>query len=472
MTVHRLRLPLLLLAVAALRLCYIHLLWSDEDYHLTAALQILHGRVPYKDFWYDKPPLAALYYTLINALPGWPLRLLDVAYVLAACWLAYRLACTWWTRREGEAAALLLAFFTTFYLPAAVIPFAVDALLLVPHLAAILLAKQRRPLACGLVCAVGLLVNTKAIFIAAVCALWLASELPLFALGIAAPLAVAACVGWASGALPSFYLQVWQWGLLYAAGSSLPNATVLALRHCLDWLAFHATLLAGLLVMYPSQTRDERLKFGGWFALSAASLLLGNHFAPRYFLQLLPVMVITASHGIVIALHRWKRLSVVVLALLLIAPTIRFGSRYATLFADNLAHREPHWSDVALDLDSQNVAARIRALAKPGDTLFVWGYRPDMYVCTRMLPAGRFWDSQPLTGVPADRHLSVSEAVYAGPAAQNRQELVRTRPTFIVDGLGLLNPHLAPAVYPEVQAWLSNYNLVGTTQLSRIYRRR
>jgi hypothetical protein len=89
-----------------------------------------------------------------------------------------------------------------------------------------------------------------------------------------------------------------------------------------------------------------------------------------------------------------------------------------------------------------------------------------------MLPAGRFWDSQPLTGVPADRHLSVSEAVYAGPAAQNRQELVRTRPTFIVDGLGLLNPHLAPAVYPEVQAWLSNYNLVGTTQLSRIYRRR
>jgi hypothetical protein len=144
MSLNRLRLPLLLLFVAALRLCHIHLLWSDEDYHLTAALQILHGRIPYKDFWYDKPPLAAVYYILIGALPGWPLRLLDVAYVLAACWLAYCLATAWWSEREGRAAALLLAFFTTFYLPAAVIPFAVDALLLVPHLAAILLAQQRR----------------------------------------------------------------------------------------------------------------------------------------------------------------------------------------------------------------------------------------------------------------------------------------------------------------------------------------
>jgi hypothetical protein len=183
-------------------------------------------------------------------------------------------------------------------------------------------------------------------------------------------------------------------------------------------------------------------------------------------------MVIAASHGIVIALQRWKRPAVVVVALLLLAPTIRFGSRYALLFADNLAQREPNWSDAALDLDSQHVAAQIRALAKPGDTLFVWGYRPDMYVYTRLLPPGRFSDSQPLTGVPADRHLSASEAVYAGPAAQDRQELVRTQPTFIVDGLGLLNPHLAPGVYPEVQTWLANYDLVSTTRLSRIYRRK
>jgi hypothetical protein len=460
----RLRSPILwlaaLVALAALRLCYIHLLWADEDYHLAAALQILHGRIPYKDFWYDKPPLAALYYTLIGAYSGWPLRLLDTAYILSACLLAYRLASTWWSNVEGRIAALLLAFFTTFYLPSAVIPFAVDALLLVPHLAAILFAKQRRPLLCGIACAVGLLINTKAIFIVAVCALWLMADLPLLLLGIAAPLALAAIAGWLLGALPAFYLQVWQWGLLYAAGAAVPNALMLDTRRLLDWFGFHAALIAGFFAI-----SKNRFKLLTWFGFSFLALTLGNHFAPRYFLQLLPVMVIAASHGIVLACQRWRRLAPAVLAVLLLIPAIRFGPRYALL-------DKPNWVDAALDLDSQRAAALIQTMAKPGDTLFVWGYRPDIYVYTRLLPPGLFWDSQPLTGVPADRHLTISQPVLAGPAAANRRQLIRTIPTFVVDGLGLLNPALRPAAYPEIEAWLAGYQLAGETKLSRIYRRK
>ncbi|MGH8102743.1 MAG: hypothetical protein ACREIW_15715, partial [Chthoniobacterales bacterium] len=48
---------MLVVALACLRLCHVHLLWSDEDYHLAAAIHILDGKVPYRDFWYDKPPL-------------------------------------------------------------------------------------------------------------------------------------------------------------------------------------------------------------------------------------------------------------------------------------------------------------------------------------------------------------------------------------------------------------------------------
>ncbi len=107
----------------------------------------------------------------------------------------------------------------------------------------------------------------------------------------------------------------------------------------------------------------------------------------------------------------------------------------------------------------------------PGDTLFVWGYRPDIYVYTRMVSDGRFWDSQPLTGVAADRHLYATSAIYGGPAAANRMELTRSRPTWVVDGLGLLNPRLAPDRYPEVRDWLSHYKLVGRTKLSLIYHR-
>jgi hypothetical protein len=89
-----------------------------------------------------------------------------------------------------------------------------------------------------------------------------------------------------------------------------------------------------------------------------------------------------------------------------------------------------------------------------------------------MVPAGLFWDSQPLTGVPADRHLSVSNAIYSGPAASNRQKLVRSHPTFVVDGLSILNPNLKPSVYPELRGWLAEYKLVDQTKSCLIYKRR
>ena len=41
----------------------------------------------------------------------------------------------------------------------------------------------------------------------------------------------------------------------------------------------------------------------------------------------------------------------------------------------------------------------------------------------------------------------------------------------MVDGLGLLNPRLAPAVYPEIREWLKQYRVVARTGLSVVYRR-
>src|SRR5947209_4427562 len=109
----------LVVLLSCFRFAHVHLLWADEDYHIAAALQILHGKVPYRDFWYDKPPLSALYYILIGARAGWPLRVLDAGYVVLACGFAYNLAKALWSEAEGIAAALFLAFYTTFYLPSA-----------------------------------------------------------------------------------------------------------------------------------------------------------------------------------------------------------------------------------------------------------------------------------------------------------------------------------------------------------------
>jgi hypothetical protein len=83
--------------------------------------------------------------------------------------------------------------------------------------------------------------------------------------------------------------------------------------------------------------------------------------------------------------------------------------------------------------------------------------------------ASRFWDSQALTGVPADRHLRDTLAVMPEDAARNRREFAASRPKFVVDSLSLENPRLAMEVYPELRAWLGQYEVVGRTGMSLVY---
>jgi hypothetical protein len=253
--------------------------------------------------------------------------------------------------------------------------------------------------------------------------------------------------------------------MLYTRDAASGSAAAIGLKRSVNWLAFHAALVAGLVITL----RQERFKLTSWLVLSAAALLLGNHFAPRYFFQILPVMVIGGARGLVLGLDRYGRPMRIAVALLLLAPLIRFGPRYVTLTWDNIHQRQPRWSDAALDLDSQKTALLLNRMKQPSATLFVWGYRPDIYVYTRLMPPGRFWDSQALDGVPADRHLESSQSADNSLALANRTQLVQTRPTFIVDGLGLLNPKLALGQFPEVATWLGGYQLVGETGLSRIY---
>ena len=459
-----------IIVLALLRLCHIHLLWADEDYHLAAAINILHGKIPYRDFWYDKPPFAALFYLLIAGYPGWPLRVLDAGYVLVACYVTFRLSKALWGIAEGYLAALLLAFFLAFYLPSAVIPFAADALMIVPHLAAIYFAQQRSPLWSGCFAGIAFLANPKAVFVLAACVVWLPAQSLTVIAGFTEPLVFAFWIAIWSGAWSGYVEQVWRWGWIYAQGSPVSNPFRTGLVRTLDWAGFHAAPVSAAAFAFTRFSRSQKTKFGSWILLSFFAVALGTRFAPHYFLQLLPPVVIAASRGIALAWDRYGRRAAVVFAVLALVPFVRFGPRYAALALDNLRGLPPQWSDVAMDLDSQAAASKIRGLSRASDTLFVWGYRPDIYVYTRLVSDSRFWDSQPLTGVPADRHLSATTPIYSAPAQKNREQLVQSHPTFLVDGLGLLNPKLQPSVYPELRPWLAHYKLVARTKLCLIYR--
>jgi len=167
-----------------------------------------------------------------------------------------------------------------------------------------------------------------------------------------------------------------------------------------------------------------------------------------------------------------------------LVPIVRFGPRYLTLAADEVTGSAIRWADVALNRDSQLVASevvsrmdkRYRA-GGPGHPngakadLLVWGYRPDLFVYTRLPAATRFLDSQLLTGVLADRHLTQTH-VSLPEAAENRVALISSHPAFIVDGLGPLNPALAIQRYPELLSWLGGYEVVLRTPYSIVYERK
>jgi hypothetical protein len=164
-----------------------------------------------------------------------------------------------------------------------------------------------------------------------------------------------------------------------------------------------------------------------------------------------------------------KRIGALVLMAAALVAMIRFGPRYFLLAADDLAGRPHAWRDVTVDQESRQAAGLVRTLAKEGDTIFIWGYRPNIVVYTRLPVASRMWESQPLTGVPADRHLRDSHSVDPAWAFRNRAELSRSSPAFIVDGLSTYNSRLDIAGYPDLAAWFKRYCLAGRAGLTTVY---
>ncbi len=445
-------LALLFVGLAAARLCHSAIVWVEEAYPAAAAIQILHGKALYRDVWFDKPPLSALVYLLWDARMGVLLRIAGAAFVFACCLMLWRFARDLWGPREGLAAALLLGFFLTFGIPAAVMALAPDLLMVLPHIAAVYLAWRGKPLLSGFVAGIALLVNAKAFFVLAACLFFAWRGAGWLLAGFAVPNIVALI--WFGR---PYLDQVWRWGVMY---SEQTFAVATGFIRTANWAGFQSALIVGAVFALWKEAR-WRWKMIAWMLISFLAVAAGWRFFPRYYFQLLPVMVLLAARGYTLL----GRCRVILLALLLI-PLVRFGPRYVTL-ANDLAHgRQSNWTDVALNQDSHAAADRIQ----PAGTLLVWGYRPDVFTYTRMPAGSRFLDSQPLTGVLADRHLYSSEAFAPAWAARNRRELIASDPTWIVDGLGPLNPALAITNYPDLHDWLGNYREVARTRFSIIYK--
>ncbi len=462
----------------ATRLCHLGILWPEDTLPMAAAAQVRAGATLYRDAWFDKPPLLALAPLVWGAHDGWPIRLGAAVYSWLCCALAFLLAQQQWGPRAGRFAAASLAFFLTFDTPSAVHAMAADLLMLAPHLAAIYLALRGRPFAAGFAAGIAFGFNTKGLFVLAACALFAMRENLLslspfqlarwfsLALGFAVPNLILAGWLWSAGAWPAYVEQVWRWPRIYAAETFVANPLMEGLRRSANWAGFHLALLipAGLALRILD---SQRWKWFAWIGLSSVAIGMGLRFFPRYYFQLLAPIAVLGGAGLSVLPRRHLAL----LGLLALIPLVRFGPRYVTLARD-LATGAPHrWTDVAMDQDSREAAGLVREFSKPGDTLFVWGYRPELFVYTGLKAGTPFLESQPLTGVAADRHLFDSRSIIPAQAQENRKRLVATRPNIVCEGLGAFNPALAISAYPDLQEWMDGYRLRARTRYTLIYER-
>jgi hypothetical protein len=431
-------------------------LWAEEDLPLAAALQMKRGAAIYRDIWFDKPPLVAGIYLLWQAAAGPVLRIAGAVYALIACLLGFGIAARLWSRREGYLAAGLLAFFLTFDTHSAVLPLAADLLLLTPHLAAIFFAVRGQSFASGVAAGIGFLFNTKAALVFMACALFVWPNALALAAGFALPNVFAILWLFTAGALPAYVEDVWRWPAQYAASPVVATPVANGIVRTLNWLGFHAALAIGCGVFW---MRERRWKFMLWAAICYVGVILGWRFFPRYFFLLLPALTIGAARGLAMLGHR-LRLAILIVSLAV--PLVRFAPRYVSL---------SNWQDLALDEDSRAASRIVLAYARPASTLYVWGYRPEIYVYTKLKPATKFLECQAMTGVPADRHLTQSTVVLTEGAHQAREELAHSSPDIFVDGLSLYNPALSVRNYPELRTWFAQYREAARTRGTIVYLR-
>ena len=300
---------------------------------------------------------------------------------------------------------------------------------------------------------VALLFNGKALFIAIACLLWTPD--PLFLAGFAAPNVFAGVWLLWNGAFAAYWREVWVWGSRYSAETFVANPLREGMVRTANWLGFHAALAIGLVV---ALRRFPSWRMVAWLAISFGGSVCGLAIFSALLLSP-PSRIHRFGRARIMSLRpKWR----VLVLLTVLIPVMRFGPRYVSL-----ARGDRDWSDLKLMQDSKQAAAIVRSIARPGDRLLVWGYRPDVFVFSGLPAATPFLDSQPINGVLADRHLVSSKATAADLVTGKLKEVGRAKPEIVVDGLGPINPSLAVERYPELH--IDRYRVAGRTQSSVVY---
>ncbi|MBL8156057.1 MAG: glycosyltransferase family 39 protein [Anaerolineae bacterium] len=443
--------PLILLVTTLLALPVItYPLGRDQGEFATIARGLLNGRVPYLELWNPKPPAIFYVYALAMSLFGQTeaaLRSLDFAIVpltaVALYFLGKRIA----GRPLGLWAALI---FPVFYFTETFWTLTQnDGIVLLPMTLAVLGLFQAadragEPQAARWALLTGALAGIVfwfkypfALFTGLLILGYLGLRWPLrrsdlrpilaFIIGLAALLLLPALVLIGMGAWPEFIRSA-QVTASYTALTFNPAdfrdlmTTALGFRWSHWGLLFVLSGIGLVVAALPGRVRSDRAESASvrsnrplafvilWLLISTAIMLVQAKGYDYHWLPMLPPLALLAAYTLHRIVQRLRSSSMqtafqlggaVVLLGILIAGIWPKTWPYLTGQEDRLTYAARFTAGAAEEFradESLKVAALLRERVVPGDSLYIWGFRPEIYYLSHLNPATRFIFQFPLVG--------------------------------------------------------------------------
>jgi 4-amino-4-deoxy-L-arabinose transferase-like glycosyltransferase len=496
----------------------------DESVSALIAASWLDGGVPYRDAIDQRGPVTYLIYAAVFAVAGvydmvavhWALLLL----ILGTCFLLFRFARTLEPGVSGVSlgylAAAFLAVFSFTYRRSQMLAFHTEWPLMLAAAAGMFLlvrglteGRDRWLLLAGLAFGAGFLSKQPGIFDGAAAGGFLllhqafdrrlftaqtVRRAALLAGGFVAAVGVAVLYFLLHGALADFYLYFWSYNVehytrVVTLGERLANLDPFS--HSRHYLTANPLLLIAVPVQLVTvavrlfarwgsgrraapEAVDGRLLVVLWFLCAYLGASYSGRNFGHYFIQILVPASLLAAWTVrdgwrALAPDRdaWRRLGdlagvgrgalVAAVLVLLALPVYRFRGDLAWLAAAE---------DPRRDRVREGILRAIEETTGPEDTIFVWGYYPELYVLSDRRPASRYSNTNYLTGMlPWENHqpgVDTSEHVVPDAWEILMRELEASRPGVVIDTAP--GDHRYYAKYP-----ISDYPLLQRF-LERSYR--
>jgi Dolichyl-phosphate-mannose-protein mannosyltransferase len=431
---------------------------ADQGLYAYVGQRILHGELPYRDAWDQKPP--AIHYTYALIWAFWPderaVAFADMLVAAGTALVIWRLGRLLGGSGAGEAAALLFLLLGNPALQRlggvriraqceVFIGLAVAAAMLTLFTGLRDLVKPRgtRVLVAGVLLGIAFLYkyNAGVYLVAALAALWFwsrpedapdalpssgrsrnAGRLRLawqLILGFVIPIAIAALVFAAGGALDDLYQATITYNLQYS-GETYEGPFALV-RYLITFPVRHASLdalwflggLGSIVLVLASWRRPAWLVVPIWVGAACLSIAInGSRGLPQYFLQAQPALALAVGLAGVIVWRQVGATSRLALAAALVVGVVRIANFDKVI--DYTAHDLRFWGgrlsaeqylarfgerasgEKYSALANRELAGWLRTHVPPGERALVFGFSPGALVQANRQSASRFFWSRPV----------------------------------------------------------------------------